>query len=137
MIRCIESGNAWVINAQALYVSSLLDSQSAEDVYKRQDEDIPAERKPATKQTRKSYKTDYLALNEKKKSIGDLGEYIVIEFEKKKLCNVGLGKLAKQIEHTSQDEMCIRDRPMVWMVWASTAFICFAVTSVLIRIYLL
>ena len=27
--------------------------------------------------------------------------------------------------------------PMVWMVWASTAFICFAVTSVLIRIYLL
>ncbi|MBE7723542.1 MAG: DUF3883 domain-containing protein [Enterocloster citroniae] len=67
------------------------------------DEDIPAERKPATKQTRKSYKTDYLALNEKKKSIGDLGEYIVIEFEKKKLCNVGLGKLAKQIEHTSQE----------------------------------
>ena len=26
-----------------------------------------------------------------------------IEFEKKKLCNVGLGKLAKQIEHTSQE----------------------------------
>lgn len=67
------------------------------------DEDTPTKRKPAPKQTTRPCKTDYIALNEKKKSIGDLGEYIVIEFEKKKLRNVGLVELAKQIEHTSQE----------------------------------
>lgn len=64
---------------------------------------IPFAGKPITELTRSSYRVDYLALCEKKKNIGELGEYIVIEFEKKKLCEVGLAKLAAKIEHTSHE----------------------------------
>ena len=49
-----------------------------------------------------STKINYLTLNEKKKSIGDLGELIVLEYEKQKLCNIGLSSLANNIEHISQ-----------------------------------
>ena len=68
-----------------------------------EDDEVSTKKKVAAKKIVKSNKTDYLSLNEKKKNIGDLGEYIVIEHEKKKLCDVGLEHLAEQIEHTSRE----------------------------------
>ena len=67
------------------------------------DKEFPYERKSVSKRTKKSNSKDYLAINEKKKSIGDLGESIVLEYEKQKLCSVGLEKLAEKIEHTSHE----------------------------------
>lgn len=58
--------------------------------------------KTSTRTARKG-KVDYLSLGKKKKNIGDLGEYIVLEHEKQKLQNAGLEHLIEKIEHTAQE----------------------------------
>lgn len=51
--------------------------------------------------TSRNIKVDYQDLNKKKKIYGDLGELIVLNYEKDKLNSLGLYNLSKKVEHTS------------------------------------
>lgn len=51
--------------------------------------------------TKEAIKVDYEKLNKTKKRIGDLGEAIVLEYEKKRLIGDGRKDLADRIEHSS------------------------------------
>lgn len=52
----------------------------------------------------KTVKIDYEKLNKIKKTIGDLGEAIVLDYEYKRLVSLEKEELAKRIEHTSKEK---------------------------------
>lgn len=51
--------------------------------------------------TKRTVKIDYLSLGAKKKELGDLGECLVLEIEKKKLKDAGHRDLAEKVIHTA------------------------------------
>ncbi len=64
---------------------------------------IPVSTKSVSSAVRKAAKVDYERKQKQQKRIGDRGEYVVVELEKRRLIQAGKPELAKNIKHISQE----------------------------------
>lgn len=63
---------------------------------------LPPNQSKAKKQFSRKFSGNLNLDSSRQKLIGDIGEELVIEFEKQRLINEGMGHLAQQIEHSSK-----------------------------------